>query len=154
MKKIILPIVCVFFTLSNLLAAEIKPYIGFDFMGTSYEFNDDDIDGTVYSSSGFNVGLQFHKNIAVELFYYGSEEKNLYYIINNTQQIIYPVKSVVNTYGVDLGGIRIVNEKVDSLASVGYATYKFEEKVDASKNSAHDNVGSFLVGLGLQYHFT
>nr|DAI59735.1 MAG TPA: outer membrane protein [Caudoviricetes sp.] len=140
----------------NANAAEIKPYVGLDYVYSMADI--DKTDGMEAFEEDLNAfaisaGAKLHKNFGVEAFYQQSEEGEKKFSNCKTT-------NEYKAYGVDLIGYLPVgsDEKLELLGSVGAGYYDADVKVNVYNPpvqvSADDQGLGLRFGIGAQYNFT
>jgi len=154
----------------------IKPYIGFglsydyamlyDELGeeitylTGYDIETSDLINTNHFGVNLNVGVQFNKYFATELFYQHTfNSKATIEFLDG--ELMTKVSS--NNFGADLIGLLPITDTNFSLiGSVGVGSYKFRVKetiteytygIEENYSESESNIG-FRIGIGGQYDFS
>ncbi len=154
-KTLLLAGAACFLSLSaNAAEIDVKPYVGLDYVYTSADMKDnmDQVLEDKYHSFNLNAGARFNKYVGVEAFYQksGEEEKSVVDVDGDTLK----AKTRFDAYGLDVAGYLPLTEKLEGVASVGLAHYKFKLKAggDYEGSESESNMG-YRLGLGAQYNF-
>jgi len=138
---------------ANAADVDIKPYVGLDYVYTSADMKDsmDKVLEDKYNSFNLNAGAKFNQYVGMEVFYQksGEEEKSVVDVDGDTLK----AKTKFDAYGVDFAGYLPLSEKLEGIASVGLAHYKFKLKAggDYVGSESESNM-AYRLGLGAQYN--
>ena len=138
---------------SNVCAAEIKPYVGLDYVYSSIDYEESAADSFLednLNSIAVNAGTRLNKNFGIEAFYQQSEEAD--------KKVfgVYESEVKFKAYGVDLMGYLPLDSQLELLGTVGIAQYDADvkEKIPSmgiSDSSSEDGLGA-RIGAGVQYN--
>lgn len=140
----------------NANAAEIKPYVGLDYVRSMADIDKEK--GITLAEEDLNAfavsaGAKINKNFGVEAFYQQSEEGEKKFSNGKTTD-------EYKAYGVDLIGYLPVgsDEKLELLGSIGAGYYDADVKLNVynppAQANADDQGLGLRFGVGAQYNFT
>lgn len=159
MKKTLLLAGVAALVAANASAAEIKPYVGLDYVYSmadidkvdGYQLFEEDVDAFAVSA-----GAKLHENFGVEAFYQQSGEgKNTDTIAGISGVSKFEYKA----YGLDVIGYLPVTQKLELLGSLGVGYYDVDAKLKITApveghSSTSDDGWAWRIGAGAQYNFT